>query len=436
MAQFIQNEPKRKAQFGASIAGVDSVNKAIILGKIVPTGTAAALELKESDRISLINGKPTSSPAEFSRVWSEFREGDAIECTLKRGKKNIIQKGKCVALPFEKSEKFDVEYGFVNFKEGFLRTITTIPKGEGAKPAILFIPGYTCVSVDALSEANPYGRMVRGFTEAGFIVMRIEKPGLGDSYQTGPCEDISLLEETAAFERGLVHLKSRSDVDTAQVFIWGHSMGGVIAPLISSKISVKGVMVYGTIAKSWFEYILEMNRIQTMLSKPDPIEYENYCLNESKLAYEFYIKNTPTKELLKDSLFKHHLYTFWEYDGNNHVFGRSEQYWREIQHVSLVDAWKNTGAHVLVQFGESDFQAFSRSDHEQIVYTVNHGNKNKGTLITYPLTDHFMAKAGSMQDAFDKYSQRKFLELYEAFNPDVLNSAIEWSKAIIKLEPQ
>jgi len=430
------NEPKRKALFGAYIAGEDSLLHAFILGEIMPNSTAAELGLIENDRIHFVNGQKTSSYKEFSAIWSNFREGDTLEIKLQRNKQTLVKKGTCSAKPMESSENYAVEYGFVRFKEGLLRTITTIPKGKGKKPALLFIPGYTCVSVDNMGAKNPYSRMIKGFTEAGFVVMRIEKPGLGDSYQTGPCEEIGLLEETAAFETGLLHLKERQDIDTSQVFIWGHSMGGVIAPLLASKISVKGIMAYGTTAKSWFEYILEMNRLQTMLSKPNPIEFENYCQTESKLAYEFYIKNTPTQELLKDSVFQHHLKTYWEYDGNNHVFGRSEKYWREIQHLNLVEAWKNTNADILIQFGESDFQAFSLADHQQIVYTANFNNRQRARLITYPLTDHFMAKSGSMQNAFDKFTERKFTELYEAFNPEVLNTAINWSKELIKFEPQ
>ncbi|MFM7177436.1 MAG: hypothetical protein ACKO0X_08455, partial [Bacteroidota bacterium] len=88
-------------------------------------------------------------------------------------------------------------------------------------------------------------------------------------------------------------------------------------------------------------------------------------------------------------------------------------------------------AKVLVQFGESDFQAFSKADHEQIVNTVNFFNPGNATLITYPSTDHYFAKSGTMQEAYDKYVGGKIQQLFDEYNPDVGSSAVKWSNEVI-----
>ncbi len=62
----------------------------------------------------------------------------------------------------------------------------------------------------------------------------------------------------------------------------------------------------------------------------------------------------------------------WGYDCKGKIYDRNAEYWRQIQDYPHLENWKNTSAKVLVQFGESDFQAFSKADHEQIVNTVNH----------------------------------------------------------------
>ena len=41
------------------------------------------------------------------------------------------------------------------------------------------------------------------------------------------------------------------------MFIFGHSMGGVFGPILASEIPIRGIAVYGTVAKTWTEYCLE-----------------------------------------------------------------------------------------------------------------------------------------------------------------------------------
>lgn len=311
---------------------------------------------------------------------------------------------------------------------------------EGKLPAMLFIPGYTCSSIDNLSEDHPYKRFIDAYIKAGFVTLRIEKSGLGDSDQTPPCETCDLYEEIENFEVGLKKLKSLPYVDTTQIIVIGHSMGGIIAPAIAAKNQVAGIIVYGTTAKSWFEYQLEMYRVQNLLAGMEPLAYEQSVRDQYELNYRFFIKQEPLSVMANsaknDSILRQH----WMYDGQDQIYGRNAQYWRQIQLVNHLENWKNTHAKVLVQFGESDFQAFSKADHEQIVRTVNHYRPNHATLMVYPETDHYYAKSGNMQDAYNKFINQQYDQLFKAFNFDVTTQAVNWSKTIAlsstKVEPK
>lgn len=85
----------------------------------------------------------------------------------------------------------------------------------------------------------------------------------------------------------------------------------------------------------------------------------------------------------------------------------------------------------MVQFGESDFQAFSKADHEQIVRTVNYYNPGNATLQTFPLTDHYYAKSGTMQEAYNKFNSQQYVQLFNEFNFEVTKSAVAWSLSVI-----
>lgn len=225
---------------------------------------------------------------------------------------------------------------------GKLSVIINKPKKSGKLPALLFIPGYTCSSIDNLSLDHPYGRIVRAFSNAGYVVARIEKSGLGDSQNTPNCSSTDLKDEIESFTAGLNKLKSLSYVDTENIFIFGHSMGGIIAPALRAIMPVKGVMVYGTTAKSFFEYQLEMNRLQLMLANPDPLVYEKTCRLQTQIAYEYYIQKKELKDIAISPERIEALKTDWQYDGGNKIFDRNQEYRRQIIDNPLIENWKNT----------------------------------------------------------------------------------------------
>lgn len=422
---------QRKVQFGARIEY--SYEKGVSGCKVlqVARGTSVALQLQEEDLILKIGNSTFTSTDEFIRLFTGYSPGQEVQLTVLRGKKQLVLKAKAVARPYETDDNATVIYDEANYKGGQLRVIINKPFKEAKMPAMLFIPGYTCSSIDELPPSHPYKRIVDAFVDAGYVTLRIEKSGLGDSKNTPPCESCDLLDEIENFEVGLKKLKSLPYVDTNQIIIVGHSMGGIVAPAISAKNQVAGVIVYGTTAKSWFEYQIEMYRVQNALAGMNPIEVEQSVLEQYDLNYRYFVKKEKLEDLAKDPKADSVLRTAWQYDGNGKIYSRNAEYWRQIQDYPHLENWKNTSAKVLVQFGESDFQAFSKADHQQIVNTVNYFHPGNATLITYPSTDHYFAKSGTMQEAYDKFGEGKIQQLFDEYNPEVGLSAVRWSNEIL-----
>jgi uncharacterized protein len=301
---FSQELP-RKGWFGAKLEVITSKNYQSLFSKGVKGikvlqvigGTSKKLNLLQDDVILSVDEQIFSDIAKLGKYINSKTEENSIVIEIYRKDKTIKVKGKITGRDREKDKISDVIYESVPYKEGKLSVIINKPKKEGKLPAILFIPGYTCSSIDNLSENHPYGRIVRAFSDAGYVVVRVEKSGLGDSQNTPDCSLTNLNDEVESFTAGLNKLKSLPYVDTENVFIFGHSMGGIIAPALSAKIPVKGVIVYGTTAKSFFEYQLEMNRVQIMLAKPDPLEFEKTCRLQTQIAYEYYIEKKELKDI-------------------------------------------------------------------------------------------------------------------------------------------
>jgi photosystem II stability/assembly factor-like uncharacterized protein/dienelactone hydrolase len=422
---------QRKVQFGARVEFVTENGASGCKVLQVVRGTSAALKLQEKDLIVKIGNSTFASTDEFTRLFTGYSPDQEVQLTVLRGKKKLVLKAKAVARRYETDDNASVIYDEAPYKGGQLRVIINKPFKENKIPAMLFIPGYTCSSIDELTNDHPYKRIVDAYVDAGYVTLRIEKSGLGDSKNTPPCESCDLLDEIENFEVGLKKLKSLPYVDTNQIIIVGHSMGGIIAPAISAKNKVAGVVVYGTTAKSWFEYQIEMHRVQNALAGMNPIEVEQSVIEQYDLNYRYFVKKEKLEDLAKDPKADSVLRMSWEYDGNGKIYSRNAEYWRQIQDYPHLENWKNTKAKVLVQFGESDFQAFSKADHQQIVNTVNYFNPGNATLMTYPSTDHFFAKSGTMQEAYNKFANGQIQQLFDEYNNEVGLSAVKWSNEIL-----
>src|SRR6185436_19701388 len=103
------------------------------------------------------------------------------------------------------------------------RVIITRPRDERRHPAVLLIGGIGCYSYDAGNDPdNPYRKMLSDLTRRGFVTMRVDKSGMGDS--TGaPCAQVDMQNELAGYVAGLKMLKAKPYVDARRAFIVGHS---------------------------------------------------------------------------------------------------------------------------------------------------------------------------------------------------------------------
>ena len=55
---------------------------------------------------------------------------------------------------------------------------------------------------------------------------------------------------------GLNYSLKMPEIDSENIFLFGHSLGGVTAPLIAAEVPVRGIINYGSVATTWYEYLL------------------------------------------------------------------------------------------------------------------------------------------------------------------------------------
>ena len=425
---------KRKAFIGITATELtDSVAKklgikeknGVLVTDVAKGSTAELLKVMPNDVIIKVNSEITLSTSEFKTAIKTFREKDTVALLVSRKNKNILLQGKAISKPYETTEKYDIIYDEVKFMNGWLRVIINKPKTIGTRKAILLIQGYTCYSLDNIGK-HPYGQLVDKLCEKGYVVMRVEKPGMGDDTNTPDCTDIDFKTEVNAFSAAYEKLKTYNYVDTSNIFIFGHSLGGIEAPILAEKYHPKGIIVCGTTPISWFEYIIEMFRFQNIIEGSDYVENENLIKKITPLLYDYLIKKETPKELIKNSEYEKLLVDYMEFDGNENIWSRNFNYWQQIQDLNMAAVWKNNSENVLVVRGEGDFEAFSTAEHQTIVDMVNSYHPGKAEFKLIPDMDHAFAKSKTPAESYLNGKIKGYY--YNNFNDEIIEVVDQWIK--------
>ena len=227
------------------------------------------------------------------------RAGDAIAVVVRRGSETFTKETTLAPQPLERRADYDVEYGSVDAGGAKRRVIVTRPRGAGKHPAVLFLGGIGCYPLDGLLRPPelraPYAKILDALTRAGYVTMRVEKSGMGDS-EGPPCMDprADFDAEVRGYAAGLERLESLDFVDARNVFFFAHSIGPLAAARIAAGHPVRGIAVAETIGTGWMEYDLTNIRRQLLLGGMPYDEVDRRMRRHEVCAHGFFIeKQTP-----------------------------------------------------------------------------------------------------------------------------------------------
>ena len=384
--------------------------------------------IKKEDIILSINGTDVLNVPQFLSLAGSYRAGEELSVSLWRNGEKTTKKITLKPFPEEKHTDFDILYLSVSVDETTtLRTIITKPKTGTKHPAVLLIQGLSCVSVDypfdnSLPYQNPYKSILYSLTEKGFVTMRVEKSGLGDSTGT-PAKDIDFNREVLGFQKALEILKTYDFVDKDKIFIFGHSMGGVMAPVIADNIPVKGIIVFGTIGRPMVEYELDNDLRQHLLNGEDFVDLEKEMRKKEAFLYHFYIEKLTPGEIIEK-----YPDCSGYFDDDEHMYGRHYKFLQQLYDLNLSETWKNVNTDVLAIWGKSDFVSAS-GDHKLIADIVNRYSNGNGTFMEMENIDHYFLNVSSMNDSYKNISEKKNTL---QFNPVITEKIYEWMKHIIE----
>jgi len=387
--------------------------------RIVPGSSAEKLGLHENDILTFLNGQPTPDPQHLVGSARSIMGGADLSVKFLRDGKEASASTKAVPRPLVTEQDLEVVYDQVLSQGKRIRVIITKPRTEGKHPTLFLVGGIGAYSVDAPFAAAPYGNVIGPIAHAGYVTVRIDKPGQGDS--EGPAyKDLTFKTELDAYVQALRLAKTLPYVDASKIAIFGHSMGGCFGPLVASQEPVKAVIVNGTLFKSWAEYMLENTRRQSELSgsAAEALDKEqknldavdHYLFTEGMTPPQVAAKHPELADFLKATVPDAETYS-----------GVGIPFFRELSQINLPEAWKNSNCQVLSIYSENDFLS-GRDDHERIATYVNKLRPGTAEFKLLKGIDHGFTKTTSMRDSQERWGKGG------DFNPVIVDTLLEFLK--------
>ncbi len=295
-------------------------------------------------------------------------------------------------LPLEAFPGVEVVYTAVRNPKGPLqRAILTRPDGStDRRPAILFVPWLSCDSVESPKGAAPGidQLLQRLATETPFVLLRVDKPGVGDS--EGDCGETDLETEIEGSRAALAFLRAHPWVDPSRILIMGQSFSGAFLPLVAGDGPVAGYVVINSWVRSWFERLIEFERLQMEHSGMLPGEVTERVAALIELYTGFLLEQKTPAQVIKE---KPALARVWE-DEPAHQYGRPAVFFHQLQAINASRGWAAVRVPTLAIWGEADL-VMHRVDHDRLVALVNANVPGAARLLTVPGMDHSMVVTGA-----------------------------------------
>jgi pimeloyl-ACP methyl ester carboxylesterase len=307
-------------------------------------------------------------------------------------------------LPEETIEGVEVRYGEVRTDKGYrVRTYTSRPKSAtGRLPLAVFIPWLSCDRVEnPKNYKDGWSSMLRVvMRDAGMQLVRIEKPGVGDS--EGPdCGDTDLEDDMAAFRAGIRAAMADPGADASKFYLIGGSIGGALAPVLAREFKPRAIAVSGGFTRTWLEHMLDIERRRLVLSGKEPSDV-NVAMRAFAGFYEETLNRgeTPAQAIAAHPAWK----SFW-YDEPTRQYGRQMRYYQQLQALDVEGAWREVSAPTLVIWGEYDW-IMGRDEPERAVAILRARDPSRVTYVVRPGMNHHFLVYGDAKQAFDEKGGR------------------------------
>ena len=417
-------------------AAMTQVPQGLRIDRLSPAGMAAAMGLHQGDILTELAGKPLTNVPTVAEAIAATPIGRPLRAAILRDGRLLHLSARQAPRAPETYPNSDTHYGQVDIGPTRLRDVLVVPRGVTAPPVVYLMQGYSCTSIEAFDPDSLYAKLAQGFAAANIAFYRVEKPGLGDSRGGAHCRDESLAQEIAGFRAAYQHLIALG-FPADRIFILGHSLGGIEAPLAVEGLDPpRGIIPYGIVLKNWADYMQDIGTFQGFaMSGDDPVAaYKQAELDRPIVQAFFFARRAPSAIAADHPGYGDRMKEIFGWDGGDHAFGRSWTLLQDLPTLDLPEAWSKVPTNVLSLYGATDEVALTGEDQARIADIVNYYRPGTATYVELPGTMHGMDLVGG-RNAFRERNVAAGTIVAGPFNPEITRTIVEWIRACMAKPP-
>lgn len=388
----------RRASWEAKISGPSDGQIGAVIQSIIANSSLEKAGFRPQDRILKIDDVLVSSDEVWTELSYGIRAGTPIKIQALRGGQSIQLSVSLPAIEKEQHPGIDTFYEAVTSTYGLAqRTIITKPKRQGRQPAIILIGGLSCSSIETYPGRNSnWARVLRDLVEkSDMVVMRVEKPGVGDS--EGDCSRSDFKTDVAGFKAAIRSLKSKPYVDPDRIIVYGSSMGSALAPVLANEFDLAGIISDGTFFKTWYEHMLEIERRILQFKGLSETEIAKQM---NKYYIPLYYGMLVQKKTYQQVVDEYPALAEYNYHSPAHMYGRPVAYYHQLQDFDLAGAWEKVKVPVRIMRGTNDW-IMSSFDNKIIIDVLKRNGHQDHVLYEYPGLDHWNTIHKTAKDSFE-----------------------------------
>lgn len=415
----------RSAELGFGVEGSD---EGLQVAELEPDSPAARAGLREGDLVVAVGGRSFEKDyvgRDLLRRLDGDRPGTLI---VERDGERVEVTFTPEPRPLEELDGVDSIYGVVETPDGArLRTIVTRPEdAEGPLPAIFFTQWVSCDSVE-LNLPGAWREVMRGVAErSGAVMIRVERSAGGDSEGPG-CHELDFDTEVAHYRHAFEELVRSEHVDPERVVIWGNSLGGLTAPLVARGHAVDGMIVGGAGALTYFERMLQFDRIGFERTGVDPREIHERMVRHARFHHEYLLEGKTPEEIVEEHPDLSDVWGQMRGTGDGVHYGRPYAYHHQAARRDFLEAWVDVEAPVLVLFNR--FDQFERPHgHRLIADTLDRLRPGSVRYVELPNTGHSYYVYPSIEDAANWTNRNPAPEMG-------IGAILDWLDEVVGVEP-
>jgi hypothetical protein len=252
-----------------------------------------------------------------------------------------------------------------------LPAMLTIPKDSVKVPLVIFLHGSGPADMDeSIGAQKPFKDIASGLGSKGIATLRYVKRTVlyGNEFNKAFTTKEEVTDDALAM---IEFAKTIPEVDPQQIYVFGHSLGGMLAPRIATlSPDLKGIILAAAPAKKLQDVSIEQNNYLYSLGK-DTTKAGKEGLAKALKELNF-AKTITDKSLPADSL----------------VLGLPAAYWADLNGMNQVDLAKKLKMRIFIIQGGNDFQVGTQDFN---LWIAGLKGKKKVDSKLYPMLNHLFS---------------------------------------------